>query len=79
MIMKTRKFISMLRVVTEVNALLFFVLLIALMIIYGDFFVQETMLRFWPIGAGVLLAYTILTFAEDYLNYRTLYRSSKLI
>lgn len=77
--MKTRKFISKFRVVTEVTALLIIALSIVLSITYDVFLVQETMLRFWPIGAGVLLAYTILTFAEDYLNYRTLYRSSKLI
>ena len=69
--MKTKKFISKLRAVIQVAALVVFALLMAWMI--GDAYlssVQSVLFRYWPIGAGVIITYTVLSVAEDYLNNR---------
>lgn len=76
--MKTRRFISKLRAVAEFTALSVVVLLFILLFTHGDFLVQETVLQFWPIGSGILLAYAVLMFAEDYLNHRILNNLPKL-
>lgn len=72
--MKTKRLISKLRAVTEVAAQMVFVLLLVLLLVgnYPD--VQNLLLRFWPIGAGILLVYAVLSVTEDYLNSRILYK-----
>ena len=72
--MKTKLFISRLRAVTEVAAQLFVGLMLISLIINGCHVVQYSLFRFWPIGAGIILAYTVLSLTEDYLNKRILCR-----
>ena len=77
--MKTKKFISKLRAVIQVAALVVFALLMAWMI--GNAYsssVQSVLFRCWPIGAGVIIAYTVLSVAEDYLNNRIRCRYTKM-
>ncbi len=76
--MKTRRFISRLRAASEIAALVVFALLMIFLFGYSFQAMQEFVFRFWPIGAGILSAYTILSFAEDYLNYRILCKYPKL-
>lgn len=70
--MKTKIFISKLRAVAEVAALVVLVILILvmLMLIIGYHVVQDILFRFWPIVAGISVAYSVLSLAEDYLNHR---------
>ena len=77
--MKTKKFISKLRAVIQIAALVVFALLMAWMI--GDAYsasVQSVLFRYWPIGAGVIITYTVLSVAEDYLNNRIRCRYTKM-
>lgn len=76
--MKTRRFISRLRAASEIAALVVFVLLMIWLFGYSYQTVQEIISRFWPIGAGILLAYTVLSLTEDYLNNRIIKNYSKL-
>lgn len=77
--MKTKNFISKLRAVIQIAALIVFALLMVWMI--GNTYsssVQSVLLRYWPIGAGVIIAYTVLSVAEDYLNNRIRCRYTKM-
>lgn len=77
--MKTKNFISKLRAVIQIAALVVFALLMTGVL--GIVFlspVQDAIFRFWPIGVCVLITYTVLSFAEDYLNNRIACRYTKL-
>ncbi|MBQ8481593.1 MAG: hypothetical protein IJ532_03580 [Alphaproteobacteria bacterium] len=66
------------RAASEIAALVVFVLLMIWLFGYSYQTVQEIISRFWPIGAGILLAYTVLSLTEDYLNNRIIKNYSKL-
>lgn len=76
--MKTKRFISKLRATSEIAALFIFVLLALLILLYDIQATQEFVFHFWPIGVCVLVAYTILSLLEDYLNYRIFCKYPKL-
>ena len=77
--MKTRRFVSKLRAASEIAALVVFALILIGLFGYDYQTMQEIIFRFWPIGVSILLAYTILSFTEDYLNNRIIKHCPKLV
>ena len=78
-IMKTRRFIYGFRAVSEIIILLLLVVIALLEIIDPRQALQEMFLSMWPLGAGLMFAYAVLTCIEDYLNNRIFHHCPKLI
>ena len=76
--MKAKEFISKLRAIMELAALLVFIVSGVCLFTCSNQTIQKYIFRFWPICAGIIFTYAMTIFTEDYLNKRIIKRYTKL-
>jgi len=68
--MKKRKFVHKLRTALEIAVRFLIVVTVIELTVYVCYGLPQSIFRVWPIEAGILLVYAIMTSVEDYLDNR---------